>query len=52
MASGGYDGRPQAPDRTGFTSRSSGAQSIIRPIRSNLRFAPTSGRRNASTKLT
>jgi hypothetical protein len=51
IASGAYDGRPQAPDRTGFTSRSSGAQSIIRSIRSSRRFAPTSGRKNASTKL-
>src|SRR5512144_1888998 len=50
IASGGYDGRPHAPDRTGLTSAASGAQSIISSIRSKRRFAPTSGRKNASTK--
>src|SRR5512132_306446 len=29
MASGGYDVRPHAPDRTGMTNAASGAQSII-----------------------
>ena len=51
IESGGYEGRPQTPDRTGLTNAANGAPSIIRSIRSSRRFEPTSGRRNATTKL-
>ena len=40
IKSGGYDGRPQAPDRTGLTNRSSGAHPIDPrkpPVRTHLR---------------